>query len=214
MKKVAVLIDAGFLKMVVKRTLTRHIKPEEVVVLAKNLIAPAKEELFRIFYYDAPPYNKTLRNPIDGIETDYSASALYKAVVSFHVELAEKQYVALRRGKLSFGGWRLTKNALEKIKTGKYDKVSPKDLEPDFKQKAVDMNIGLDIAMLSTKRIVDKVVLVTADNDFVPAMKFARKEGLHVAVVKFNDLELTSDMKQHSDQIIEINLPKILEASV
>ncbi len=42
------------------------------------------------------------------------------------------------------------------------------------------MRIGLDIAWLSLKRIVDAVVLVTGDSDFVPAMKFARKEGIRV----------------------------------
>ena len=47
-------------------------------------------------------------------------------------------------------------------------------------QKGVDIRIGLDIAWISLKRVVDVIVLVTGDSDFVPVMKFARKEGLKV----------------------------------
>ena len=47
-------------------------------------------------------------------------------------------------------------------------------------QKGVDIRIGLDIAWISLKRVVDVLVLVTGDSDFVPVMKFARKEGLKV----------------------------------
>jgi uncharacterized LabA/DUF88 family protein len=50
-------------------------------------------------------------------------------------------------------------------------------------QKGVDMRIGLDIAALALKRIVQVVVLVTADTDFIPAMKFACREGLQLFLV-------------------------------
>ena len=33
------------------------------------------------------------------------------------------------------------------------------------------MKMGLDIAWLASKRIADRIILVTADSDFVPAMK-------------------------------------------
>jgi len=32
------------------------------------------------------------------------------------------------------------------------------------------MKIGLDAAWLASKRIVDRIILVTADSDFIPAM--------------------------------------------
>lgn len=49
--------------------------------------------------------------------------------------------------------------------------------------KRVDMKIGLDVAWLASKGIVDRIILVTADTDFVPAMKFARREGVQVLLV-------------------------------
>lgn len=47
-------------------------------------------------------------------------------------------------------------------------------------QKGVDIRTGLDIARIAVKRIVDIIVLVTGDSDFVPVMKFARTEGIKV----------------------------------
>ena len=44
------------------------------------------------------------------------------------------------------------------------------------------MKIGLDIASLALKRMVDRVVLITAAADFVPAAKLARREGLDVVL--------------------------------
>jgi uncharacterized LabA/DUF88 family protein len=41
-----------------------------------------------------------------------------------------------------------------------------------------DMKIGLDIAWIALKKVADILVLVTGDSDFVPVMKFARKEGM------------------------------------
>ena len=46
------------------------------------------------------------------------------------------------------------------------------------RQKVVDTKIGLDIALLSEKKLVDQVVLIAGDSDFVPAAKHARREGV------------------------------------
>lgn len=40
------------------------------------------------------------------------------------------------------------------------------------------MRIGLDIATLSLKQQVDKIILIAGDSDFVPAAKLARREGI------------------------------------
>ena len=48
----------------------------------------------------------------------------------------------------------------------------------DLKQKGVDMRIGLDIASLANKKLVDQIVLIAGDSDFVPAAKHARREGI------------------------------------
>ena len=42
------------------------------------------------------------------------------------------------------------------------------------------MKMGLDIASLAFKRLVRRIVLIAGDADFVPASKFARREGIDV----------------------------------
>jgi len=48
----------------------------------------------------------------------------------------------------------------------------------DSSTKGVDIKIGLDIASLAYKKLVDRSVLVSGDADFVPAAKVARREGI------------------------------------
>ncbi|MEB3102917.1 NYN domain-containing protein [Ferviditalea candida] len=40
-----------------------------------------------------------------------------------------------------------------------------------------------NVAWLSSRNTVDKIILVTGDTDLVPAMKFARREGVQVVIV-------------------------------
>lgn len=205
MKKVAILVDGGYLSKVFKKRTGRDMTPDDVIRIADKTIDKRKEELFRIYYYDAPPYQEKLINPLDGSHKEYLGSEFYESATNFHRNLAEKNYVALRLGKLYFSGWKLSDYALNRVSHGRGRKnIIASDIVPDFKQKAVDMKIGLDIAWLATKKIVDMVMLITADNDFIPAMKYARKEGIHVAIAKIE--RLNSEMLQHSDIIIDIDI--------
>lgn len=40
------------------------------------------------------------------------------------------------------------------------------------------MKIGIDIASLAYKHLVDQIILISGDSDFVPAAKLARREGI------------------------------------
>lgn len=40
------------------------------------------------------------------------------------------------------------------------------------------MRIGLDIALLAQKKLVERIILIAGDSDFVPAAKHARREGI------------------------------------
>ena len=57
------------------------------------------------------------------------------------------------------------------------DDLTDEDFAPGFRQKAVDMRIGIDIASLTLKKQADTIVLVAGDSDFAPAAKLARREG-------------------------------------
>jgi uncharacterized LabA/DUF88 family protein len=56
--------------------------------------------------------------------------------------------------------------------------LQPHEVKPDFRQKGVDMRIGIDAAHLTDKALVDTIILVAGDSDFVPAAKHARRNGI------------------------------------
>ena len=47
-----------------------------------------------------------------------------------------------------------------------------------FVQKRVDTMLGVDMALLATKRVIQEVILVAGDSDFVPAVAAAKSEGV------------------------------------
>lgn len=69
-----------------------------------------------------------------------------------------------------------TKDLLKK--TISVDDLTENDVTYDFKQKRVDIKIGLDIASITLKNQVDQIILISGDSDFVPAAKLARREGI------------------------------------
>lgn len=58
------------------------------------------------------------------------------------------------------------------------DDLTETNFEPNFIQKDVDMGIGLDIASLANKHQASQIVLIAENSDFVPAAKYARREGI------------------------------------
>ncbi|UVP31194.1 NYN domain-containing protein [Bacteroides faecis] len=51
------------------------------------------------------------------------------------------------------------------------DDINADDVYYELRQKGIDMKIGVDIASLSLKGFVDKIVLISGDSDFVPALQ-------------------------------------------
>ena len=99
-----------------------------------------------------------------------------------------------------FRGWRLRGHALKALIL-ESRKLLPSDLGPSVEQKGVDLRIGLDVATLATKGIVESIVLVSGDSDLVPAMKFARREGLRVYLDTLGH-GVRRSMREHADLVI------------
>lgn len=78
------------------------------------------------------------------------------------------------------GNWHIYPQKLKEIFSGKssFADLTDQDVYLEIHQKGIDMKIGVDIAALSLKRFVDKIVLFSGDSDFVPAAKLARREGV------------------------------------
>lgn len=115
----------------------------------------------------------------------------------FLSELCLKDNVAFRAGEISFHGWIIKKQAARELARTRRP-LTADDFMPDLKQKRVDMKIGLDVAWLSSRGIVDRIILVTGDSDFIPAMKFARREGVQIILVTMNQ-HTKRELSEHAD---------------
>jgi uncharacterized LabA/DUF88 family protein len=210
MKNVAVLLDAGFvLKRLYAVRGRRHAEAEHVYQFAHACVLEG-EELFRIYFYDCPPYEESGCNPLDpGRRIDFGAGPVARRKRKLQQRLSVMSSVAFRRGELLLKGWRLREQAL---RTWAREPRHPtaRDLEPDFTQKRVDMKIGLDVAWLASKQIVDRLILVTGDSDFIPAMKFARREGTQVVLVPMG-VPVKNPLREHADFVREVPLPESSE---
>jgi uncharacterized LabA/DUF88 family protein len=206
MKKTAVLLDLGFVLHKLRRALGRPLTADEVHRFALGCLDPSEEELFRIYCYHCAPYAETEVHPLTRQRIDFAGTGTFAAMKGLLQAPCLKDDVAYRAGEISFDGWVIRKRAATELaRTGRALKAE--DFAPDLKQKRVDMKIGLDVAWLASNRIVDRIVLVTADSDFVPAMKFARREGMQVVLVPLAHSMVKEDLLIHADRVRPVSFP-------
>ena len=185
--RVAVLIDgAFFLKRY--RSIFPSGKKHSPEIVVKNLYTLAHSHvnenyLYRIFYYDSVPFDKIVHNPINKKSINFSTTpeAIFRN--EFYEHLKKQRKLALRLGHLADSqrfNWSIRPNKLKQLlnKQITVDDLQENDVYYNLKQKGVDIRIGLDIASLAYKQLVDKIVLISGDSDFVPAAKAARREGI------------------------------------
>jgi uncharacterized LabA/DUF88 family protein len=205
MKKTALLIDGGWFSKGLGTILSLPNKwpTAEQVVRNARLALQSDEELFRIFYYDCPPFGETVTNPINAQNTNYASTGVYGARKQFIHDMGQQDHVALRLGELKVRGWDFSKSFRQSLLTPSTTPVSPTaaDVYPNLEQKGVDMRIGIDVATLSLKRIVDRIILFSGDADMIPAMKLARREGLQVFLVRLNPWTLKPHLIEDSDGV-------------
>jgi uncharacterized LabA/DUF88 family protein len=160
-------------------------------------------QLYRIFFYDCPPFEKKMQWPVSKKAVDFAKSEQAKFRRSLHDELKNKRKTALRMGHmLDFQSWRLKREALPALMKGelKFEELTDDHFALDISQKGVDMRLGLDVAALAYKKLVDQIVLVIGDSDFVPAAKMARREGIDIILDPMG-LTLHRDLLEHTDGV-------------
>ena len=47
------------------------------------------------------------------------------------------------------------------------------------------MRIGLDMAILAERRLIDRLILITRDTDMIPAMKHCRTQAIQIVLFVF-----------------------------
>jgi uncharacterized LabA/DUF88 family protein len=210
MARVAVLVDlAFFLPRYRSLIQTNADSPHTPKKVARNLWHTALrhvhkglgEQLYRILVYDCAPLSKKVHNPVTGRAIDFSKVPAYQFRKALHHELVCLRKVALRLGELSDRRqWLLRGETTRRLLKGeiKVEDLAEDDVTYDAAQKGVDIKFGIDIASLAYKRLVEKVVLITGDSDFVPAAKLARREGLDVVLDPLWN-HITPSLHEHID---------------
>jgi uncharacterized LabA/DUF88 family protein len=186
MKKIAVMVDGGHLRVAIKRAQ----KPftADFIERVSLSCALATEEIVRILYYDCAPFTGETILPVSKQKVQHTHSG----PLWLH-ELARKDFFAVRQGVLKFRGYAIKKNHQPSIPP------QDSDFVPRFEQKGVDMRIGLDMALFSANRSVELIALMTNDTDCIPAMKYARRAGIQVALVQLPDCKASPELLAHAD---------------
>ena len=208
--KTAILIDGGFFRKKAKTlwgVATAEERANDVFNYSMQFIkckvdGLSPRSLYRIFYYDCPPTDEMIFHPLTQSNIDFSKQDTFQWTNDFYNELKKKRKVALRMGKLSKGNskFEISFKALNRLCSGKIsvEELTEDDFRPSFKQKGVDMRIGIDITSLAYEQIVDQIILIAGDSDFVPAAKLARRKGIDFILDPFNQ-QIQSDLFEHID---------------
>lgn len=85
-------------------------------------------------------------------------------------------------------------------KTISVDDLTENDVRPLIKQKSVDMKMGIDLALIATKRLADLLIVIAGDSDIVPALKLARREGMQVGLDPLRN-HIRPELSEHVDFI-------------
>ena len=160
----------------------------------------ASASLLRFYYYDAPPLDKVIENPIGRTKLNLGHSARFSEAKALQDGLELVPHFAVRRGETVFHGWKLGSSATRDLQANPRPPVA-RDFVPDIKQKGVDLRIGLDIARMPLRQMVGIIVVVAGDSDLVPAFRFARREGIRVYLDHMGHT-VNRELKAHVDLVL------------
>ncbi len=202
----AILIDAGFAKRKIgsQRDPATSGKFQRLVDKIKDSPHLAGHRLHRVYFYDAEPIDGVQKNPLSSESVNFGLSPVVQKSMQLFQELARVPFFSLRLGACTFNGWGVSKRLINKPRSSEPLEVTADDLVPQIMRKGVDMRMGIDIASLTLKNHVKVIVLVSGDSDFIPAMKFARREGASVYLVNLRH-KVKDGMYEHSDVVIDID---------
>lgn len=244
-RKIAVLIDGGFfLKRIRRWPEIDRTDPHKVADAAQLLcrrhvqrlmgaVQDAPNDLwfdhvYRMFYYDARPYDGTTHHPVANRRIDFAKTEEARFRERMFEVIRSRRKFALRLGRIKpDGDWRphdrrikglmkiqqhaasllsgLDGGAAGDLTAARraleaWATLDQSDLFYPLRQKGVDMRICTDIASMALKGQVDTLVLVTGDSDFVPAAKVARREGVEFILDPMWQ-SVEPDLMEHVDDL-------------
>jgi len=163
-----------------------------------------EDDLYRIFYYDTGPLEAKGHNPISKELVDFRSSPASKKRIGLFESLRRTPNFALRLGRPIWSNkeWCLKPEKFMELIDEKItvDELEEGDVVPRIEQKMVDIKIGLDIALIAIKKLADFLIIITGDADFVPVLKFARREGMQVCLDPLGS-HIRPELSEHVDYI-------------
>lgn len=231
MKRTAVLIDGGFFFQRVlffgRKYFRNPLLPsaEQLAQIVRKLVKlhiederSSGRELYRVYYYDCPPPSNQVRLPVTppGHKTpghvNFNVHPPYQLRRALHEQLRSSRKTALRLGELGTNGeWRLNAHSLKALLKGEkvWGELVNEDFHYNVEQKCVDTKLGMDITTLAMDRLVDVIVLVAGDSDFVPAAKLARMKGIDF-ILDPMWANTTSSLSEHVDGLRSFDIVRMI----
>lgn len=114
------MIDGGFIKPLFRKSFKRRIQAADISSLAESIGKKhaADFDLLRIYYYDSPPLDSKVKQPISNITVDFKKSDVYAHQSSLFKDLKQADFISVREGVLAFRGWKLKRNTLSRLQNG------------------------------------------------------------------------------------------------
>lgn len=197
------MIDGWFMRKRIYSLKAFHYDGSEIRKYCKKHLKP-DDYLYRIFYYDTEPLDKKGHNPITKKLVDFKNTPTAKAQRALLESIKKTPNFALRLGKTVWtnNSWVLNPTKLKALLNKKInvDDLQESDVRPLIQQKAVDMKMGVDIALIATKKIADLLIIIAGDADIVPALKMARREGMQVGLDPLRN-PIRPELSEHVDFI-------------
>ena len=238
MKRTAILFDGGFFVKRVDYFLRKffpgvEISADQLCQVMNRIVQQHFQDLtkargaqphtlYRVYFYDCPPLDKQVRYPLPeiGQKTSGTWNTLkhppYQLRTELHERLRKNRKTALRLGVLSnHGSWQLTTHALALLRSGErtWDTITNNDFYYAVGQKMVDTKLGVDISTLALEKLVDAIVLVAGDSDFVPAAKLARQRGIDFLLDPMWAIA-TPELTEHVDGVQSFDVVSAIKSAV
>jgi len=201
MSKVVFMIDGWFMRKRVYQLKTFFYNGPNIRNYCTHFLSES-DALYRIFYYDTEPLIEKGHNPITNKFIDFGKTHVALQQKELFSSLRRTPNFALRLGKTIWrnNNWILRPEKFKDLisKRTTIESLSEFDVHPQIEQKAVDMKIGLDIALIAMKRLADLLIIITGDADIVPALKLARREGMQVGLDPLG-CPIQPELQEHAD---------------
>ena len=182
--RVAFFIDGSYLDHVLTSEFPNQRVDYQSLTRAIAKKAGSNREIIRVYYYHCLPYQDAHPTP--------EQSQRFSNMQRFFRALQRTARFEVRQGRLAYRGINDEGN-------------------PIFEQKRTDLLLGLDMALLAAKQLIDEAFIVAGDSDFIPAICVAKGEGIVVYLVHGEVCH--DDLLDEADERIKIT-PDLVSSSV